>query len=164
MPAKVPRPDRLRGQPETRGASRHTPLKASLTSEGASKQAKGNETWRFLSPLESPFFPFCSEPTSGNHDDRVPLRRPSPIGKCQTGARRQGSASPRQKPARPCLLRAVLARWELRRAAPAGTRSKARSGFQPGAQPPRLRPKTKRTCGAPLTSRNDRLSRTVFTL
>src|SRR5262245_3398040 len=65
MPAKVPRPDRLRGQPETRGASRHTPLKASLTSEGASKQAKGNETWRFLSPLESPFFPFALSPPAG---------------------------------------------------------------------------------------------------
>jgi hypothetical protein len=31
------------------------------------------------------------------------------VGKCQNGARRQGFATPRQTPARPCLLRAVPA-------------------------------------------------------
>jgi len=43
-------------------------------------QGQGERNLRFLSPLESPFFPFRSEPTSRNHDDRVPVRRPSPNG------------------------------------------------------------------------------------
>ena len=40
-----------------------------------------------------------------------PAAPPIEVGsECQNGARRQGSATPRQKPARPCLLRAVPAR------------------------------------------------------
>jgi hypothetical protein len=46
--------------------------------------------------------------TSGNvFPPEPPIEAGSP---CQNGARRQGFASPRQTPARPCLLRAVPAR------------------------------------------------------
>jgi hypothetical protein len=50
----------------------------------------------------------CSRLTSRNV---FPAEPPIEIRlECQNGARRLGSASPRQKPARPCLLRAVPAR------------------------------------------------------
>lgn len=41
---------------------------------------------------------------------KLPPARPSPIGECQNGARAQGFATPRQKTARPCALRAVQAK------------------------------------------------------
>ena len=61
-----------------------------------------------------------SKPTSrmGRSPRRAARRRFR--GQCQNGARAQGFATPRQKPARPCALRAVLAGSISRRAAPAG--------------------------------------------
>jgi hypothetical protein len=56
--------------------------------------------------------------TNGNV---FPPPRPSNVSECQNGARRLGFASPRQKQARPCQLRAVLAWRVSRRAAPTGT-------------------------------------------
>lgn len=64
---------------------------------------------------------------------QTPTAQGSPTGTCSRYAARrrypnartvltgQGSASPRQKAARPCLLRAVPAKNITRRAAPAGT-------------------------------------------
>ena len=44
------------------------------------------------------------------------------------GARGQGSAPPRRKPARPCPLCAVVEKHSLRRAAPAGSRDRGKLG------------------------------------
>jgi hypothetical protein len=67
--------------------------------------------------------PRCSKLTNGN---RVPATPPvKDIPNARTVLARQGSASPRQPAARPCLLRAVPARHNTRRAAPAGTLSRS---------------------------------------
>src|ERR1043165_8128720 len=76
-------------------------------------EPKGNETNGFF-PLWDPSSSLGSEPTSGNQEDRVPATPPVESGReCQNGARRQGSAAPRQKAARPCPLCAVPA-WRRR--------------------------------------------------
>jgi hypothetical protein len=65
-----------------------------------------------------------SEPPvlKAHQQERVPAPPPVEVFRpCRNGARRQGFASPRQKQARPCPLRAVPAKPTLRRAAPAGT-------------------------------------------
>lgn len=57
-----------------------------------------------------------------HQQERVPATPPVEVFRqCQNGARWQGFASPRQKQARPCQLRAVPAKATVRRAAPAGT-------------------------------------------
>ena len=88
---------------------------------------KGNATYGFF-PLWNPHSslqaPIAQSSPAGITSDRVPAPPPVEMdGQYQNGARRQGFAAPRQNPARPCLLRAVLENAKLRRAAPAGTRS-----------------------------------------
>lgn len=59
---------------------------------------------------------------TAHQQERVPATPPvEGFRQCQNGARGQGFASPRQKQARPCPLRAVPAQPTVRRAAPAGT-------------------------------------------
>jgi hypothetical protein len=64
-----------------------------------------------------------TEMLKAHQQERVPATPPvEGTRRCQNGARRQGFASPRPTPARPCLLRAVPANSSMRRrAAPAGT-------------------------------------------
>jgi hypothetical protein len=63
-----------------------------------------------------------TEMLKAHQQERVPATPPvEGTRRCQNGARRQGFASPRPTPARPCLLRAVPANSSVRRAAPAGT-------------------------------------------
>ena len=51
------------------------------------------------------------KPLQAHQQDVIPPKPPiEAIRECQNGARRQGFATPRQTPARPCLLRAVPAR------------------------------------------------------
>ena len=88
---------------------------------------KGNATYAFF-PLWNPHSslptPNAQSSPAGITSDRVPAPPPVEMGgQGQNSARRQGFATPRQTPARPCLLCAVPASIELRRAAPAGTRS-----------------------------------------
>ena len=90
---------------------------------------KGNATYGFF-PLWNPHSslptPIAQGPPAGIISDRIPAPPPVEMrGQCQNGARRQGFAAPRQTSARPCLLCAVLAGIDMRRAAPAGTRSEA---------------------------------------
>ncbi len=92
---------------------------------------KGNPTYGFF-PLWNPHssLPTLNAQSSpaGISSDRVPAPPPVEMGgQCQNGARMQGFAMPRQHPARPCMLHAVPADSEMRRAAPAGTRSAASS-------------------------------------
>jgi hypothetical protein len=87
---------------------------------------KGNATYGFF-PLWNPHSslptPIAQSSPAGITSGRIPAPPPVEVGgQCQNGARRQGFAAPRQTPARPCLLCAVLTITELRRAAPAGTR------------------------------------------
>ena len=95
------------------------------------KLPKGNATYGFF-PLWNPHSslptPIAQSSPAGITSDRVPAPPPVEMGgQCQNGARRQGFATPRQTQARPCLLCAVLASIEMRRAAPAGTRSEPSS-------------------------------------
>ena len=92
---------------------------------------KGNATYGFF-PLWNPHSslptPIAQSSPAGITGACVPA--PPPVeggGQCQNGARRQGFAAPRQNPARPCLLRAVLTITETRRAAPAGTQAEPSS-------------------------------------
>jgi hypothetical protein len=92
---------------------------------------KGNATYGFF-PLWNPHSslptPIAQSSPAGINGACVPA--PPPVeggGQCQNGARRQGFAAPRQNPARPCLLRAVLTITEMRRAAPAGTQAEPSS-------------------------------------
>jgi hypothetical protein len=51
------------------------------------------------------------KPLQAHQQDVIPPKPPiEALPECQNGARRQGFASPRQTPARPCRLRAVPAR------------------------------------------------------
>jgi len=92
---------------------------------------KGNATYGFF-PLWNPH---SSLPTTLAQSSPAGITSdcvlaPPPVemrGQCQNGARRQGFATPRQNPARPCRLCAVPAGTETRRAAPAGTQSEASS-------------------------------------
>jgi hypothetical protein len=92
---------------------------------------KGNATYGFF-PLWNPHSslptPIAQSSPAGIYSDCVPAPPPVDMsGQCQNGARRQGFATPRQNPARPCPLCAVLTDIETRRAAPAGTQSEASS-------------------------------------
>src|SRR5262249_26301420 len=52
-----------------------------------------------------------ANPLQAHQQDVIPPKPPiEALRECQNGARRQGFASPRPTPARPCLLRAVPAR------------------------------------------------------
>jgi hypothetical protein len=88
---------------------------------------KGNATYGFFplwNPHSSLLMPIAQSSPAGITCDCVPAPPPVKMGgQCQNGARRQGFATPRQTPARPCLLCAVLTSSKLRRAAPAGTQS-----------------------------------------
>jgi hypothetical protein len=117
---------------------------------------KGNATYGFF-PLWNPHSslptPIAQSSPAGITSDRVPAPPPVEMGgQCQNGARRQGFAPPRQTPARPCLLCAVLAGIESRRAAPAGTRSEPISVLtdylQKGPQQSRLTAAEKTTFSA----------------
>src|ERR1700683_1502435 len=67
-----------------------------------------NRRASFSAVLGSAVHAGCSRLTSRNV---LPPEPPIEAGsQCQNGARRQGFAAPRQKPARPCRLRAVPAR------------------------------------------------------
>src|SRR5262249_46325803 len=81
-------------------------------------------------PLWNPPSSLCSELTSGNQGARVPVSAARRVGReCQNGARGQGSATPRQNSGAPLPAARRSGVLQLRRAAPAGTRPSARSGF-----------------------------------